>query len=764
MRPAPLFYMLLLFIVLASTAQTNDSLTPQVLPGTDNWETGFDGQRAWNHVAVLASDSLAGRYSGFIGTDKADSYITSHFKQLGLIGPFGEDGYFHHFTYGAGEYKMPSSLIFHYDENVIDTAYMWEDFNIYKYSGFGNVKGRIVFVGYGISAPDKGWDEYENIDVTGAIVLAMRGVPPVPDIKWGKESASGYKSTTALEKGAVGFILTHEEVPKYATISEKYYRAEIPAVWISSIIADSLLSETDKTLNEWLEELKTTGKPVSRSLGAEAELQVSGEYYPERPTRNVVGIIPGTDPELSHEAILIGAHMDHHGVDAAGNIYPGADDNASGTATMMELAQTFSQSPEKHRRSIMFAGFACEEEGLVGSRKLVEALPIGDYKVVSMFNMDMVGQGDGTTGIGGINEFPRLGELMFADWSDSALSPLKFWGLGPGSDHASFKKAGIPSYTGGARGGHPNYHTPNDTAGGIKPEILKTVGEMVYHCAEVLADHPEPLESGVNKAKWLLHTNGGIKFIQIDTPIAPPYAIVKGVNYPVPVIFFNIRHSKDKVLELEDILKDLETARVIANDNSIPFMADSLQKDYKADSYTGITVTLPANSIPQSSEALKGLSRLGVSFVDLTKLFKSRSTLNKKIRHKIEKLSEKCLDSDVLPILSDVDYKIAIQVAEIWNNKLLYRVEAENFDWGKLEELVNAGCFVLLDVGNENEKTDYAKMASQIKEALTMEYSDRIGIIAMPVLVQSLLDNDVSDEDINDLLQNNLRVRLRNWR
>jgi hypothetical protein len=511
--------MLLLLIVLVSTAQTNDSLTPQVLPGTDNWKTNFDGQRAWNYVAVLASDSLAGRYSGFIGTDKADSYIASHFRKFGLESPFGEDGFFHNFTYGAGEYTMPSSLIFHYAENVIDTAYMWEDFNIYKYSGFGKVKGRIIFVGYGISAPDKGWDEYENIDVTGAIVLAMRGVPPVPNIKWGKEEASGYKSTTALEKGAVGFMLTHEEVPKYATISEKYYRAELPAVWISSIIADSLLRETDKTLNDWLEELKTTGKPVSRSLGVEAELQVSGAYYPERPTRNIVGIIPGTDPDLSHEAILIGAHMDHHGVDAAGNIYPGADDNASGTAAMMELAQLFSQSPVKHKRTLIFAGFACEEEGLVGSRKLVESLPIGEYEVVSMFNMDMVGQGDGSTGVGGINEYPLLGKLMFSEWSDSALSSLKFWGLGPGSDHASFNKTGIPTYTVGARGPHPNYHTPYDTAGAIKPEILKTVGEMLYHCAEVLADHPEPLAPEVDKAKWLLQCSGGVEFIQIDSHI-----------------------------------------------------------------------------------------------------------------------------------------------------------------------------------------------------------------------------------------------------
>lgn len=239
---------------------------------------------------------------------------------------------------------------------------------------------------------------------------------------------------------------------------------------------------------------------------------------------------------------------------------------------------------------------------------------------------------------------------------------------------------------------------------------------------------------------------------------------MKGVNYPVPVVFFNIRHSRGKALELENILSDLETARVIANRRSLPFMADSLQKDYKADSYTGMTVIIPANSIPYSSEASKGISRLGVSFVDLTKLFKSRSTLNKKTRHKIEEISRMCIDTGVLPILSDVDCDVAIQVAEIWSNKLLYKVEIDKFNWDKLKGLTDAGCFVLLDAGNENEKIDYTELTSLIKNALTMDYDDQFGIIASRELVQSLLEIDVSDDDINSLLQENLRIRLRSWR
>lgn len=756
-------FTMLLIVVLSSAVLPVESSTSVVLPGTDEWKTGFDGQRAWHHVAVLASDSLAGRYSGFQGSEKADRYISTHFKRLSMESPFGEDKFFHHFTYGAGEYAMPSSLIFHHDDGLIDTASMWQDFNIYKYSGFGKVRGKLVFAGYGISEPDKGWDEYDGLDVSGAVVLVMRNLPEVPDIKWTNERASGYKSTTALAKGAVGFIMTDDETPKLATISEKYYRKELPAVWISSILADSLLHETGKTKNEWMEEIKITRKPVSQALEIEVEMQVSGEYYPERPTRNIVAVLPGSDPELRHEAVLIGAHMDHHGVDAMGNCYPGADDNASGTATVMELAELFSKSTVSHIRSLMFAGFACEEEGLVGSGKLVEDLPIGDLKIVAMINMDMVGQGDGSIGVGGINEFPFLGELMFSDYPDSALKPLRFWGLGPGSDHASFRQAGIPSYTVGARGGHPNYHTPNDTVGAIKPEILKAVGEMVYHCAEALADCPEPLVKEVNKAGWLLHRSGGIEFMGMDTPYIPSFQRIKGVDYPTPVVFLNLHHGSDGALKLDDVLHNLETAREKADERFIPFMTDSLQKDNNRDSFKGLTAIIPANSLPNSSEAIKGLNRLGLSFVDLTELAGIKSHLNKKTIKKMTELAEKSKKASIRPIITNVDENIAIQTAEIWEGQVLYRVAEEKFDWERLADLADAGCFVLIVVDDDGEKGDFAALSERIKQALASDCRDNFGIIAPHDLVQALLDSEVENDDILDLLQDNIRRKLSKW-
>jgi len=377
--------------------------------------------------------------------------------------------------------------------------------------------------------------------------------------------------------------------------------------------------------------------------------------------------------------------------------------------------------------------------------------------------MDMVGQGDGSTGVGGINEFPFLGELMFSDYPDSVLESLKFWGLGPGSDHASFRQVGIPSYVVGARGKHPNYHTPNDTAGAIKPEILKTVGEMAYHCAEALADCPEPLEKYVDKAGWLMHRSGGVEFIEMDTPYTSSFKRIGKIDYPVSLVFLNVGSDNQKAIELEDVMSNLEIARMKTNERFIPYMADSLQKEYKADSFKGLTAILPANSLPSSSEALKGLNRLGLSFIDLTEISGSKPSLNKKTVKKLEEIFEKCQKASVRPILNDVKAKIAIQVAETWNGQVLYTVSEKKFDWNELGDLAEAGCFVLVNIEGGKEQSEYDTLAEEITKALSSDYRDDFGIIAPRVLVQELLNLEVENDDILDLLQDNLRRKLSKW-
>lgn len=753
----PIRLALIIILTIAFTVSLPNSVH-SIQPNSASWDSGFDKQRALHHVYVLASDSLRGRYSGFQGADKLDAYVTDHFARIGLEKPFGDDGYLHKFHYGAGEYSMPSSLSFQFQDGTVDTANMWQDFNIYKYSGFGDVTGQLLFAGYGISTPDKGWDEYEGVDVAGKVVLVMRGVPELPNVKWSEERGSGYKSTLALERGAVGFIMTDGVEPKYATIGEKSYRANIPAVWLSSNIADSLLKATGRTKSEWAEAINQNRKPVSQLLDITASLQVSGEYYPERQTHNFVGILPGADPNLKREAILIGAHSDHHGVDAVGNVYPGADDNASGAAVMMEVAELFS-SAERNRRTLIFAGFAAEEEGLVGSKKLVESLPISDYRVVAMINMDMVGQGDGSIGVAGLNEFPMLGDLMFSNWSDSALSELVFWGLHGSSDQASFMEAGIPSYIVGARGKHPNYHTPNDTAGAINADILQSVGNMTYRCAELLASHPEPLSMNVDKGKRLLMRHGGTQFIALNSAYKPDYKPVEGVDYSDPITFVSLT-------EADEVLSGFETARSIATERSIAYMADSLHEGYRGESYSGMTLILNGSRLQYDGKSLKSLSRLGVSFVDVTEPAQSKK---KKVKRKLAQVLKGCQEADLLPCLQSVGsdasdgYKQSTNLSELWSDPYLQRLDYLQIGGRSLLDFLDKNCFLLLDAENAR-LSEYGYIVGELKRAMESGSSAKIGLIAKPPLLNRLMMEDIDEEVIAGLLCDNLKIWMRDSR
>jgi len=626
-----LVWLLIPFVV----APTSDGVSSP-LPNSPEWNTGFSGERALAHVRYLASDLCRGRYSGFPGADVADRYIADHFGSLGLEKPFGRDGYYHRFAYGAGEYAMPSSLVLQKANGESVAAHFWRDLNVFKYSGFGKASGRVVFVGYGVSAPGLGWDDYAGMDVKGAIVLAWRGTPPLGDVDFGLWGLSGRKSTFALEQGAVGFIYCENDPPKWATISEDFYREDLPAVWVSKTFADTILASTGKTKEEWKRIADSTKTPVSQALDVRADLQISGKYYPRRKTCNIAGMLPGSDPVLRNEVIVIGAHMDHHGVDPAGNLYPGADDNASGTSVMMECARIFASMTDRPKRSLLFIGFAAEEEGLTGSKAFVKEpmLPRG-LKIAAMLNMDMVGQGNCSLGVGGISEFPALGEAMFADWPDSALKALDFWGLYDGSDHASFRDGGIPSYVIGARGDHPNYHTPGDSAGNIKPEVMKAVGDMMIHSAAALADYPESILTFSGRGRWAIQRYGGVIHNVMETipftqsparyefPVltGSPWPVenrVPGVEYPIPLVITRLMGCEGGGGPWggTEYFRAIEALRSQAKELGIPFLADSVRSDFPdLAPYLGVAAALNADDLPYDTLELAALARAGVGFV-----------------------------------------------------------------------------------------------------------------------------------------------------
>jgi len=740
------------------------------LPGTPEWSSGFDGQRALRYVHILASDSLAGRYSGFAGWDKVEEYISKHFKKCRLTPPFGKDQYLHKFTYAAGEYRAPCSLIFKYPGGYADTARMWQDFNVFKYSGYGRVKGRLVWVGYGVSAPQKGWDDYAEVDVTGAVVLAMRGTPELPNVRWGVEGLNGFKSSSALAKGAAGYLCFDVDPPKWATIGSDFFKAELPAAWISLTKADSLLQSTGKTKEQWKEDIKKRLKPISQALDIEAELQVGGEYFPQRPVSNIAGLLEGSDKILKREVIVIGAHADHHGIDAAGNIYPGADDNASGTAAMMELAEVFSKMKPRPKRSILFIGFAAEEEGLEGSAEFAKKLPLIGYDVAAMLNMDMVGQGSGEIGITGIGQTPLLGEAMFADWPDSALAKLEFWNLWPGSDHWSFAEEGIPAYVVGARGEHPNYHTPNDTAGNIKPEVLKAAGDMMFHCALALANWREPIKPLVGKGNFLARANPGviITAIQvnqlnnkknIDRCIQTTTNFVKDVEYPQMLQICRLSptegYTQGWLVDQVTYFQGLEVIRETSKIKNIPFLSDSCLKDFKGEPFKGVSAAIPFNKSLADTLVLMMLARNGVGFIMYDFLDE-----NPVIRdlNSWKEIAPDCRRAGIRPFIALCEYSEPYtllslsEMAKSYNGQILFKFSfSQNVDMTDYPQLFDAGCFVITDD------------TSVVNHFANTKYFSQLGIESDPTLIDALGLTGMDNWTIRALLFDNLQSTLQRW-
>jgi Zn-dependent M28 family amino/carboxypeptidase len=199
----------------------------------------------------------------------------------------------------------------------------------------------------------------------------------------------------------------------------------------------------------------------------------------------VIAVLPGTDPQLTHEAIVIGAHRDHFGRQA-GLLFPGADDNASGTAVMLEVARVLAKAGAHPGRTILFISFSGEEQGLAGSRLYVERPLVPTTMTRTMINIDHAGVGNGrlTVGVTGLEKNVALEAGQVSGLTDM----LDVFGFFPGGDHVPFKEAGVPTITVVSGGVHPHFHQPTDTADTINPEILQTVARYVLALAWQLAN------------------------------------------------------------------------------------------------------------------------------------------------------------------------------------------------------------------------------------------------------------------------------------
>jgi len=467
-----------------------------VLPALADDKTVVSGDRALKTVAVLASDQFNGRKSGLASGKQAEDWMAGQVKAIGLS-PGYKGSFFHEFKAAVTEDGKGAGFTAKGGSRPDRRGGYLSDFVTLIYSGKGDIEAPVVYAGYGIHAPKKGHDDYEGLDVKGRIVVAVRGVPPNSGLT--EERYIGYKSSTARDQGAVGFLLVEGDKAVPGTIQEKYHRTDLPAVWLSRPAADDLfLRAKQARLKTQIDRLERGGKGFALK-GVKVKLSISARLLKDQPMRNVVGAWPGETDEW----VVLGAHLDHVGTDGIGNVYNGADDNASGAAMLLEVARSIVASKKRFQRGILFVWFAAEEQGLTGSRRFVANPPVPLQKIALMINTDMVGQGKPLIAVGGAEVYPRdaslLGDLQVEGFETKAFRSQS------NSDHFPFQNAGVPAFFVHTEGPHPNYHQPADDLKNIDPKLLETAGRYVRALAERAAALDAPLCRKGRLAEYVWH-------------------------------------------------------------------------------------------------------------------------------------------------------------------------------------------------------------------------------------------------------------------
>lgn len=428
-----------------------------------------------DHIKYLASDELAGRFPGTDGDKLTVEYIVNEFEEYGIT-PAGEDGYLQPFDYISEIKAGNGNYVAFGNGEILKGA--GEEFMPVYLSSVGSVQDSMVFVGYGIDAPELNYSDYAGIDLKGKIAVMLMFSPGYNnphDNPFGKYERLRIKCAAAKQQGASGIIVikgpeTGEDELIKLRMSGPGENIDIPVMSLKRVYIDYFFKKNNKSLQDVQKLIDSLRTPGSFTLLETAHIKTELVRI-KALTNNVIGKIEGNDKNLKNEYILIGAHMDHLGDGLkygslhdshVAEIHNGADDNASGVAGVLELAQYFSANKKKLKRSIIFMTFSGEEAGLIGSAHFTKSELMKKYNVVSMINLDMVGRlTDNKLTIGGTGTSSIWQGLL-----DSLNKTYNFTaaynkdGYGP-SDHASFYGKDIPVlffFT----GLHKDYHKPSD--------------------------------------------------------------------------------------------------------------------------------------------------------------------------------------------------------------------------------------------------------------------------------------------------------------
>jgi len=472
-----LFVLLYLFLFFNSFAQ--DTKNEDLLRGFHS----ISSHEILNFADTLTADKYKGRLSGSPGYLEAARWCAGKLEEWGIL-PAGNGSYFQYFPNAFTE--VYSSGSFTYTLNgKNETEYTFpEDYFPGSNSAPGTVTAELIYVGFGITAPELEYDDYKNVNVEGKIVIMESGTPYTKNdstlAKWTPYAYHRYKFRNAVKHGAAGLLYVGKIANPNTVYLENFVYVHIDEKVVRQIFKDAgkNYSEVKKSLAEI--------KPVSFALDPRQKVTVSAEtkHFPDAKSCNVVGWIEGTDPVLKEEVIIIGGHLDGQGY--LGEVFPSALDNASGVADILGAAKALAQSDVKPKRSVMFILFGGEECGLYGSSYYVENPLFPIEKTVMMINLDMVGNGTGFFVSNG-KSYPELfrhfetANTNYLHREMAASAQRKNYGR-PRSDASLFENAGIPTFSLWTRNSifPVYYHHPLDKINVLTPEIMEDAAKLLY--------------------------------------------------------------------------------------------------------------------------------------------------------------------------------------------------------------------------------------------------------------------------------------------
>jgi hypothetical protein len=462
----------------------------------------ISSEEMMNWVEKLCSPEFNGRLTGTPEFVASAEWVAGKLKEWG-IKPGAKDGsYFQWFDHpytvindiGSLSLRIPQS-----DGTAIIKTYNYPDeYYPGMNSGSGEITAEVVFAGFGVTAPELGYDDYEGIDVKGKIVLVNRDVPHTnpgnPEYKkWVAYCYHQYKLENAVKHGAKGFLYI-DGIGANPNIT---YDPSIIVCGIGSQTLADIFSGLKTTNAEIISGIRKTFKPASFNTGKTMTIKANTVRHTDGKGCNIAGLIEGSDPQLKSEVIIIGGHLD--AVGNAGKVVNGALDNASGVVDIMGAAKAMAQSGILLKRSVLFIFLGGEENGLLGSKLYTEEPIFPVEKTITYINLDMVGNGTGLA-VNAESTYKKL--LTYFDsantkyihrpFSSSAPEPGKFYGR-PRSDEFNFRSAGIRTMSVGTTKGYKKvyYHLPGDDPDALTIEIMEDVARMLYVALTNMANDEE---------------------------------------------------------------------------------------------------------------------------------------------------------------------------------------------------------------------------------------------------------------------------------